>query len=169
VRVIRVGEREWQQVQDVRLRALREDLDVLGQTLDREERFTPRHWQMRLRSSPTWLALEDDECVVGMVAMIHEPASPVDDRHLVGLWVAPEHRRAGVGWALVDTVRQAAVAEDARTLSLWVRDENHAAIDLFVRAGFERTGERQRSPRDEERVEERYAQDLDAVRTGEMS
>ena len=62
----------------------------------------------------------------------------------------------------VDAPRHTAAEEDARTLSLWVNDENEPAIDLFVRAGFERTGERQRSPRDDDRVEERYVYELQA-------
>ncbi|MCL2850161.1 MAG: GNAT family N-acetyltransferase [Micrococcales bacterium] len=161
MRIVRVGEREWEQVREIRLRALHEDADALGARVAREERFGPKHWQMRLRSSPTWLAWSADDAV-GIVSMISEPASPVDDRHLVGLWVAPEARRTGIGWALVDTVRTAAAEEDARTLSLWVNDENEPAIDLFVRAGFERTGERQRSPRDDDRVEERYVYELQA-------
>jgi ribosomal protein S18 acetylase RimI-like enzyme len=161
VRIVRVSERDWETVQDIRLRALREDPVTLGARLEREQQFGPKHWQMRLRSTPTWLAFtQDNAAPMGIVTMISEPASPVDDRHIAGLWVAPETRRHGLGWALVDTVRQAAVDEGARTLSLWVRDENHPAIDLFVRAGFVRTGERQRSPRDESRVEERYVLEL---------
>jgi len=158
VRIVRVGERDWELVRGIRLRALREDGQTLGAGVSREERFGPKHWQMRLRSTPTWLAVEGE--AVGIVTMISEPASPVDDRHIIGLWVAPEARRAGIGWALVDTVRTAAAEEGARTLSLWVRDENEPAIDLFVRAGFERTGERQRSPRDDDRVEERYVYEI---------
>ena len=50
----------------------------------------------------------------GIVTMLQEPGSPDDDRHVVSLWVAPESRRQGVGWALLDTVRRAAALEDAR-------------------------------------------------------
>jgi len=148
-------------VREVRLRSLREDPTPLGASLEREERFRPKHWQMRLRSSPTWVVLGDEADVpLGIVSMISEPASPVDDRHLIGIWVAPEIRRSGTGWALLDVVRKAATEEGARTLSVWVRDGNLPAINLFVRTGFVRTGERQQSPRDEDRVEERYVLDL---------
>jgi ribosomal protein S18 acetylase RimI-like enzyme len=162
VRIVRIGERDWEQLREIRLRALRENPEAFGARPEREERFGPKHWQMRLRSSPTWLATSDTGDPVGVVTMISEPASPVDDRHLLGLWVAPEVRRSGVGWALLDTVCKAAADEGARTLSLWVDDENAPAIDLFVRAGFVRTNERQRSPRDETRVEERYVRTIQA-------
>lgn len=60
------------------------------------------------------------------------------------------------GWALVDAARDQAILDGARTLSLWVLDGNTPAGDLYVRAGFRRTGVRQRLPRDAALVEERY-------------
>ena len=95
--------------------------------------------------------------------MMQEPGSPEDDRHVVSLWVAPESRRHGVGWALLDAVRTAASAQDARTVSLWLLDGNNAAGDLYVRAGFTRTGERQVLPRDPSQTEERYVLTLRAA------
>lgn len=153
----RVDEDDWPLAAQVRLRALREDPAAFGSTLAREESFREQHWRMRLRSTTTWVAVDEDGQGRGMVTMILEPGSPVDDRHVVGLWVAPEVRRRGIGWSLLDALRRAAVAEDARTASLWVVDDNHAAIDLYVRAGYTRTGERQVLPRDPDRTEERYA------------
>lgn len=157
MQIRRADEDDWKLVSVVRLRALREDGPAFGSTLTREEMFSERHWRMRLRSAMTWLALDDAGEPRGMVTMILEPGSPVDDRHVVGLWVAPEVRRNGVGWALLDAVRHAAAGEGARTASLWVVDDNHPAIDLYVRAGYTRTGERQVLPRDPSRTEERYA------------
>ena len=149
-------ENDWPLVRDVRLRALRGDPGVYGAALAREERFNESHWRMRLRTSTTWVAVDDDGAGRGMVTMMQEPGSPIDDRHIVSLWVAPESRRQGVGWSLLDVVRRAAADEDARTVSLWLLDGNHAAGDLFVRAGFTRTGERQVVPRDPSQTEERY-------------
>ncbi len=156
VRIVRVGEDAWHAVRDVRLRALHDAPDSFGSTAGREERFTEAHWRMRLRATPTWLAMDDADVPRGMVSLIQEPGSPVDDRHLVSLWVAPEVRRQGIGWALVDAVREQAFLDGARTLSLWVLDGNTPAGDLYVRAGFRRTGVRQRLPRDAALVEERY-------------
>lgn len=156
VDIRQVGENDWRLVQGVRLRALRENPDVFGASLAREERFAESHWRMRLRTSATWVAVDDDGVGRGMVTMMQEPGSPVDDRHVVALWVAAESRRHGVGWTLLDTVRRAAVVEDARTVSLWLLDSNHAAGDLFVRSGYTRTGERQVLPRDPSQTEERY-------------
>jgi len=156
VQIRRVEEDEWALVRDVRLRALREDPGVFGSSLAREEMFKESHWRMRVRTVTTWLALDSTGVPRGIVSMLLEPGSPADDRHVVSLWVAPEVRRQGIGWHLLDTVRGAAVEEDARTVSLWVVDDNHAAGDLYVRAGFTRTGERHELQREPERIEERY-------------
>lgn len=154
--IVRVVEDEWRSVRDVRLRALTESPESFGTSLGRERSFTEQHWRMRLRGTPTWLARDDDGEHRGIVSLIQEPGSPVDDRHVVSLWVAPEARRRGIGWALLDATRDQAVLDGAHTLSLWVLDGNTAAGDLYVRAGFRRTGVRQRLPRDASLVEERY-------------
>lgn len=160
VLISRVAEDDWASVQEVRLRALREDPEVFGSSLAREEMFAESHWRMRIRGAATWVLLDDDGTPRGLVGMIQEPGSATHDRHVVQLWVAPEVRRHGCGWALLDTVRTAAAAEGATSVSLWVVDDNHAAGDLFVRAGFVRTKERQALPRDLSRTEERLVLSL---------
>lgn len=156
VQITLATEDDWARVREIRLRALREDPGVFGSSLEREERFKEKHWRMRTRTVPTWIAIDADGLTRGLVSMLLEPGSPTDDRHIVSLWVAPEARRRGIGWALLDTVRQAAIADKARTLSLWLVDGNNAAGDLYVRAGFARTGERMALPRDPDVTEERY-------------
>jgi ribosomal protein S18 acetylase RimI-like enzyme len=160
VQIVRVGEDDWEAVRDVRLAALRDSPDSFGSTWGREERFAQAHWRMRLRGTPTWLAVDQAGTAWGIVSLIQEPGSPVDDRHVVSLWVAPAARRRGVAWALLDAARDEACADGARTVSLWVLEGNTAAVDLYVRAGFRRTGVRQQLPRDARLVEERYELEL---------
>ena len=156
VQITRAVEDDWPQVREARLRALREDAFAFGSSIQREERFKESHWRMRVRTTPTWLAFDDDGIVRGLVSMLQEPGSPVDDRHIVSLWVAPESRRQGIGWNLLDAAKRAARDEGARTMSLWLVDGNNAAGDLYVRSGFTRTGERMALPRDPDTTEERY-------------
>lgn len=157
----RVDEDDWQVVREVRLRALRESPEAFGSSLAREEGFAESHWRMRLRTSPTWVAVDDEGVPRGIVSMVQEPGSPESDRHVVSLWVAPEVRRRGVGWSLLDAATRGAAADGAETVSLWVVDDNASAVDLYVRAGFERTGERQALPRDPDQTEERYVRRAD--------
>ncbi|MBO0926640.1 GNAT family N-acetyltransferase [Cellulomonas sp. zg-ZUI199] len=163
VLIRRVDEDDWPTVRDIRLRALRESPDAFGSSLAREELFAESHWRMRLRTSSTWVALDEQGTPRGLVSLVQEPGSPDDDRHVVSLWVAPEVRRRGIGWSLLDAVVRAGAADSARTVSLWVVDDNASAVDLYVRAGFERTGERQVLPRDPQRTEERYVRRTDVL------
>lgn len=156
VQIRRATEDDWESVSRIRLRALREDPDAFGSSLSREERFKEKHWRMRARTVPTWIAVDDAGEPRGLISMLQEPGSPTDDRHIVSLWVAPEQRRQGIAWALLDAIRHAALADGARTVSLWLVDGNNAAGDLYVRAGFTRTGERMALQRDQDVVEERY-------------
>lgn len=160
MQISQATEDDWAAVSTIRLRALREDPDAFGSTLEREERFKEKHWRMRMRTVPTWLAFDEAGEPRGIISMLLEPGSPTDDRHVVGLWVAPESRRQGLAWALLDAIRHAAIADGARTVSLWLVDGNHAAGDLYVRAGFTRTGERMATPRDADVIEERYVLEL---------
>lgn len=161
VLIRQVDEDDWQTVRDVRLRALRESPEVFGSSLAREERFAESHWRMRLRTSATWVALDDAGEPRGLASLVQEPGSPEDDRHVVYLWVAPEVRRQGLGWSLLDAAVRGGAAQGARTVSLWVVDDNGSAVDLFVRAGFARTGERHALLRDPDRTEERYERRTD--------
>lgn len=57
------------------------------------------------------------------------------------LFVAPEHRRGGVGRALVDAVAADARAGGAIRVGLQTEADNHAALSVYRRAGFEEVTE----------------------------
>jgi ribosomal protein S18 acetylase RimI-like enzyme len=159
-----IGEDSWRVLQGLRLRALRDAPDMLGPTLDRELGFRESHWRMRLRSSFWFVARGGpDTAPVGLASLIREPGSGDDDRHVVALWVEPAHRREGVGTALMSALADAAIVDRARTLSLWIAEDNDEAIGLCQHGGFAPTGERQRLPRDVNRVEARYEHHLEGA------
>jgi ribosomal protein S18 acetylase RimI-like enzyme len=59
--------------------------------------------------------------------------------HLLSMWVAPTHRRAGVGRSLVEAVIGWARAMNVRTMHLLVTSNNAGAIEFYRRLGFART------------------------------
>lgn len=157
VRVEQLSEDEWQTLRDIRLRALWQSPQAFGASLARDQRFQEQHWRMRLRSSHWFVARPGlDQEPVGLVCMIAEPGSPVDDRHVVSLWVDPDHRSQGVGRALLGRVADEASRAGATTLSLWVADDNDAARALYEGFGFAATGASQPHPRDAARSELRF-------------
>ena len=152
-----IGGDDWEACARVRLTALRTDPGSFGARLEREEGFGERTWRLRLSGSPWWLA---GEPAVGIVGALAEPGAPLTERHLAGLWVAPEARRQGTARALVATVGDWARSEGADRLTMWVPTDLVAATALFDAVGARATGERTTLPRDPARSEERWVLDL---------
>lgn len=99
---------------------------------------------------------------MGVVALVTPPASSGDERRLDAMWVAPSWRGRGVGEALIDAAVEHAALDGAAAVSLTVVDGNTAARGLYLRMGFQPTGERSPRPRDPGRTHERFRLTLDA-------
>jgi GNAT superfamily N-acetyltransferase len=125
---------DWAEVRAVRLLALGTDPDAFGSTVERERAFDDDVWRARVAAGRTFLARVAD-VVVGTVAYHAEAGEPLE-RHLVGLWVAPEARGRGVADVLVRAAKDAAAAEGARVMTLCVIDDNDRARRFYERAGF---------------------------------
>ncbi|MDT0166196.1 GNAT family N-acetyltransferase [Actinotalea sp. AC32] len=154
MRVSRIDEDEWQRLRDVRLRAVTGEPEVYGWALARETAFREQHWRMRLRGAPWWVAQDGGEDV-GLVQLVVEPGSPPDERHVLGLWVDPRHRRSGHGAALVHAVVDAARADGAARVTAWV-PEGDVVERLAAAVGFVPTGERVPAPRRPDVAEVRW-------------
>ena len=123
--------------------------------------------RMRLRASP-WFVARIDEHPVGLVCVISEPGAPADERHMVALWVAPEHRGSGVAAGLLGAAETWARGDGATLMSLWVVDGNETAEQLYGRCGYAASGVRMPVPRDRTLTEERWTKTLagDAAQEG---
>ncbi|MFI5626745.1 GNAT family N-acetyltransferase [Nocardioides sp. NPDC051685] len=75
---------------------------------------------------------------IGLATSHAVPASLVMGRfwQMRDLYVLPGSRRQGVAAALVDAVREAALAASATRLSLVTEPDNHAALSLYRSLGF---------------------------------
>ena len=58
---------------------------------------------------------------------------------LVGLYVHPEHKREGIGSALMAQFETETAAANRR--GLWVLSQNHSAIEFYRSLGYEVSGE----------------------------
>lgn len=95
-----------------------------------------------------WLVAEDAGKVCGYVGS----QSVLDAADMMNLAVAPEHRRKGVGEALVDALTQHLFHNNVIALLLEVRVSNAPAIALYQKMGFEQVGCRPkyyRNPRED--------------------
>lgn len=104
------------------------------------------------------LVAELDGWLAGYLRL--KPATPLaENAHVLavmGLAVAPEARRRGVGAALLAAAEEHARARGAHKLSLRVLSTNESALRLYERLGFEREG----VLRAEFRIGGRYVDDV---------
>ena len=103
-----------------------------------------RSWEMRIASgSDALIVAADAEDIVGAIDLRENERGDWS----FGMLVGRERRRQGVGTALLDAAIEWARARGIRALTLGVYPHNEAAIRLYERNGFVRTGTVEKSPR----------------------
>lgn len=140
----------------VRLRALLDSPTAFGATHAGESQLTDAQWLHRARqcageANAGFLAMDGDTAC-GLVR-----ATPDDQSAAVAwvesMWVAPSHRKQGVGRLLVNQIVVWARAKGLRTLKLSVTSNNEPAIRFYRGLGFIPTGQTEPYPHDPALVE----------------
>jgi ribosomal protein S18 acetylase RimI-like enzyme len=139
-----------------RLRALQDTPTAFGSTYARESQLSDVDWLNRAAQCTS-------ETSVGYLAMDAETACGIaratpDDQDLSvawveSMWVAPSHRRLGIGRLLIDTILAWARSRGVRALKLHVTSNNEPAISFYQRLGFSPTGNTEPYPNDPMLVE----------------
>jgi ribosomal protein S18 acetylase RimI-like enzyme len=147
----------------VRLRALRDSPSAFGSTYAREVLFSDEDWQRRAAQfhgerAIGFLAFDGDD-PSGIVAAFLEEKDPAE-AHLISMWVAPTHRRRGIGRLLVNVVIEWAQSKAAQTLHLMVTSSNDLAVRFYERLGFVKTGKTKPYPNDPSLIEYEMARRL---------
>lgn len=97
------------------------------------------------RTGTVFLVAESEKKVLGYVGI--KPV--IDEGYITNVAVFPEHRRKGVGKALMQSVDNLAKEKELSFVSLEVRASNFSAISLYSDFGYIKEGERKnfyRSP-----------------------
>ena len=146
ISVRRVAEEDWSQLRAVRLEMLADMPSAYLETLASAEARTEDEWRCRAgrgSAGPTDLALAAVDADTGrwvayMACFVDGPVRA----HLVSVFVAPAHRGTGLAARMVDDIRRWARDDaGARTLHLYVHEDNHRARSFYRRLGFAETGE----------------------------
>jgi ribosomal protein S18 acetylase RimI-like enzyme len=137
---------EWRELRELRLRALADAPTAFLRTLAEAQRFDDAYWQESAAAGDgrAWFVCELDGELAGLAAGFLEE----ETAHLVAMWVAPLHRRIGLGRQLVDRVVAWAQENGAPRVTLEVNERLEVAVGLYERAGFESTGARRPLPTD---------------------
>jgi ribosomal protein S18 acetylase RimI-like enzyme len=135
----------------MRLRALKDSPTAFGSTYAMEAQLSDAEWKLRAEKwngdrAMGYLALDNvDPC--GIVGSFLDENTPTT-AHLVSMWVAPSHRRCGVGRVLIERIIDWAGSRGVDTLRLMVTSSNDAAIRFYEGMEFKKTGHTEPYPND---------------------
>ena len=147
-------EDDWHQLRQARLAALQESPQSFLSTYEDETVWTDAQWRSEVARG-WWLMDVDGGRPVAMLGATPESDIDASERYLSYLWVAPDHRRRGVGTQLVADMLDSLRAAGVPRAWLWVLGGNLRARRLYEGLGFVSTGERQPLKNDPTRYEER--------------
>lgn len=89
-----------------------------------------------------WIARISNRQIVGHIDLRCHPVIFAEHRCLIGMGVDRNHRRQGLGTALLSHASEWALANTGlEWLDLQVLSSNEAAVQLYLRAGFTKVGE----------------------------
>ena len=131
VELVRIGPDEWETFRDVRLASLADAPGAFGASYDDWVDAPESRWRARLIDVPFTMVAFVDGRGVGVVS----GAQAEDHVELISMWVAPDHRGAGLTGRLIDAVAGWASSNGHDTY-LMVRDDNPRAISSYEKAGF---------------------------------
>lgn len=135
----------------VRLQALQDTPLAFGSTYAREAAFSDEDWRARLErwngdTGIGFLAI-DRGVPCGIAGSLIDPADSTR-ADLISMWLAPAHRRRGLGKMLVQAVVDWARLRKIFVLRLMVTHTNQSAIEFYLTLGFAMTGRTEPYPND---------------------
>ncbi len=137
--IVPLGITDWRTIREIRLRALADAPDAFTSSLERERSFDEAMWRHRATTCQWFVAFDADEpvAVAGALPSPDEPAR----FELVGMWVAPSHRRRGIADGLLHGVADWANSSGASSLYLGVLEGNEEARSAYLAMGLRPTTE----------------------------
>jgi len=153
----------------LRLESIPDSPSSVVPTYDEERALSDEQMSARLNASPYQLALGafQDEVLIGTVGLVRDPRSKIYHRaNIVGVYVTPKSRSAGVAQGLLEAViAHARSIPEVIQLDLKVNTINLRARALYAKLGFVSCGLDRRALRIDGQFhdEERMALYLDVV------
>ncbi len=141
ISVRRLGEADWEEYRQTRLRALTESPEAFVASVDEETEYPEERWRDRMRRSQRLLAERDGQAM-GVASVGSESTPDETVGELFGLWVSPDARGSGVARRLLEAAARAARETEMKHLVYWVGSDNGRAVAFASSFGFRPTDNR---------------------------
>ena len=145
VTIQRLAVSEWPMLRDLRLESLADAPYAFWATLEQEAAYGQPEWE-GFASGVAWLVATRDDGAAGLVGVMPTESDLTVEPQIIGMWVRPGARRQGIARQLLDAVCDQLREQDARSVALWVTDENAGAQAFYEAYGFRPTGVREALP-----------------------
>lgn len=147
VQIIKLSPVRWREYRDLRLKGLLTDTQAFGRTYELESKLPDERWQQRLKAAleakyELLYFAENSGELVGMLGAFWEDSPKTEHvATVVGFYVDPDYRGAGVGKALMAKVL-AELSKRPKILKakLFAVTTQTPAIALYQSFGFEPIG-----------------------------
>jgi ribosomal protein S18 acetylase RimI-like enzyme len=163
ITVEELSSRLGRHLKTVRLSALQDTPTAFESTYSRESQLSDEDWLTRVSTwnsdrSTCYLAM-DKGAPCGIIAGKCDEYN-LQRAYVLSMWVAPTHRRTGLGSRLVNAVQSWAQNLGIHELRLMVTSTNATAIGFYEKCGFTLTGMSQAFPNDPALSESEMAKSL---------
>ncbi|RNA70010.1 GNAT family N-acetyltransferase [Alteribacter keqinensis] len=145
----RLKEKDAEAYKKLRLEALQDTPEAFSSSYEDEVNYPLKRTVDRLTQDHiyTYGALTDNDTLAGTVTLIHETKPKIRHRSsIVAMYVSPDHRKKGIGKALVTkAIGQAREISHLEQIYLAVTSKNEPAKKLYTSLGFETYGVEKRA------------------------
>ncbi len=137
---------EWHTLREVRLSALSESPYAFLSTYAAESEYDESEWRREFARGDWYVGMVrmgSAHKPVSIAGITRESGTPAHQRFLQYVWVAPEFRRQGVAFNMINEVLDRLKLSGVRTVVLGVLDGNGSVMPLYSRLGFVSCNHRQ--------------------------
>ena len=137
-----LNKNDWREWKEIRLEALKKSPDSFASSFEEENKTPDNMWAEQLENSLKFGYFINDE-IVGCSGLLIEKATKISHTgSLLGMYVKDGVRGSGIGFDLVNFVKNYAKENHIKHLYLGCNAENRGAVKLYKKCGFKVYGTR---------------------------
>ena len=137
-----LNKNDWREWKEIRLEALKKSPDSFVSSFEEEDKTPDNMWAEQLENSIKFGYFINNE-IVGCSGLLIEKATKISHTgSLFGMYVKDGVRGSGVGFDLVNFVKNYAKENHIKHLYLGCNAENLGAVKLYKKCGFKIYGTR---------------------------